>query len=443
MRLLFAVSLAAAAAAPLSAQTWKIVTDPKTAIIYRLPPENQGNALILVGTGTGEFKVKDKDPNTLIVHAEGYADERHTFLKGEKQPSDKVFTLILSRRIVTITALPYDATIYVNGEAHGQRTIALEVGQGLTSTVELRKPGFASIRRTYRFDRGGEVPPPTDRIELVDRVVNITGPSGAQILRDGVRIGEGNADLTIPRGGCSVARIETPGWLPAEKSYCNKEGLPDPPLTDRIAQSGRSVNVIAPPDAKVFVNQKQAGTGTVNVKVNDGTCVSVRVDQPAFVSETREYCAQTNAPAPPIDDAVTLLSDDSFPASISSDQANVNITIEVAKERTEESAWKLLSSIVLTHFDILENSDRETGYLRTAWQIKSYADGRVIVRTRIIVKRSSTDPLRYTIKIASERNRIPGITVKDDENFEPWQRLLATYKDVISEMQSRLQSSPQ
>jgi hypothetical protein len=28
--------------------------------------------------------------------------------------------------------------------------------------------------------------------------------------------------------------------------------------------------------------------------------------------------------------------------------------------------------------------------------------------------------------------------VKEDENFVPWDRLLNTYKDLISEMQSRL-----
>ena len=57
----------------------------------------------------------------------------------------------------------------------------------------------------------------------------------------------------------------------------------------------------------------------------------------------------------------------------------------------------------------------------------------------MIVKRTSTDPLRYTVKIASERNRAPGISVKEDENFVPWKRLLNTYKDVISELQARLQ----
>ena len=83
-------------------------------------------------------------------------------------------------------------------------------------------------------------------------------------------------------------------------------------------------------------------------------------------------------------------------------------------------------------------SDRETGYLRTAWLYKPFANGRVIVRTRIIVTRQSTDPLRHNVKMASERNRLPGVTARDDENFEPWGRLLASFKDTIVEMQNRL-----
>ena len=439
MRRLLAVSLTALAVVPLSAQTWKVVTDPRSAQIFRVPADNPDGPLIPLGTGLGEFRVKDKDPNTLVVRAEGYAEERHNFLKGEKQPKDKIFAMNLSRRLVTITTLPYDANIHVNGEAHGQRSIVLEVVVGQATTVELRKPGYAPMRRVYRFERGAELPPLTDRMELVDRLVNITAPTGAQVFRDGVRIGEGNVDVMVPRGGCSVVRTDKPGRLTTEKSYCNKEGLPDPPFTDQLVLTGRSVNLSVPADAKVYVNQKQAGTGPVNVKINEGTCVLVRIDEPAFVSETRQYCAQDNAPAPPIDDAVTLLPDDSYPASAATDQANVSVTIEVGKDRTEDWAWSAIAAIITEKIDALDITDRQTGYIRTAWQYKPYADGRVIVRTRIIVNRQSTDPLRYNVKIASERNRTPGITTRDDENFEPWQRLLATYKDVITELRSRLQ----
>jgi hypothetical protein len=431
--------LMASAVVPLSAQTWKVVTDPPTAQLYRIAPANQGGSgFVLIGTGTAEFKVKNGDPNTLVVLAEGYAEERHTFLKGEKQPKDKTFPVYLTRRIVSITALPFDAAIFVDGVAQPKLSFVLEVPQGQTLTIDLKKAGFATVRRVYHFERGGEQPPSADRLELKDRVVNLNAPTGAQILRDGVLLGENNVDVIVPLGGCTLARAEMRGWQPAEKRYCFKDGLPVPPISDNVLLTGRTVNVIAPPEAKVFVNQRQAGVGTVGVMVNEGLCVQVRVDQPGLVSETRQYCNQVNVVPPPPEDAVQLMLDDSYPASASTDQANLTVGIEVGKDRTEEAAWKIIAAVVSSSIEALELSDRETGYLRTAWLYKPFAGGRVVIRTRIIVTRQSTDPLRYNIKIASERNKTPGILTRDDENFEPWERLLASFKDIIVELQNRL-----
>jgi hypothetical protein len=226
--------------------------------------------------------------------------------------------------------------------------------------------------------------------------------------------------------------------MTADRSYCNKEGMAPPPINDRITLAGRQVEVRAPEAAKIYVNHKQAAVGAYSVQVKEGSCVAVRVEQPGYLPFDKEYCVQPNAPEPPPEELVKLSPDDSYAASVASDQANVNVTIEVGAGKTEEAAWKLVSSIVLGAFDILENSDRETGYLRTAWQIKSWNNNAVVVRTRVIVKRASDSPLRYTVKIVSERNKYAGVSVKEDENFEAWDRLLNTYKDVISEMQSRL-----
>jgi hypothetical protein len=240
------------------------------------------------------------------------------------------------------------------------------------------------------------------------------------------------------RGGCTTVRLQKAGWSSTERQYCNKEGLPDPPTSDRVALSGRVVAVNGPAGARIFVNQKQAGTGSFPVKVPDGGCVKVHVEQSGFVSWDQEFCSQDNAPVPPLEQAVELVTDDSYAASVASDQANVNITVEVSPKLNEVQAWKLLASIVLGSFDVLENSDSQTGYLRTAWQTKSWKDLGVVVRTRIIVKRQSDSPLRYVVKIVSEHNKDARVSSSEDENFFPWDRLLNTYKDVIGEMQARL-----
>ena len=434
---LLGVSVAAPAKAQLFSPTITIFAEPATATIYRL--KVQDNSLVSIGAGNAKVKLDKGDPNTIVVRQEGFRDVRRSFPR-DADYKDKSFTIFLATRVVQLTTLPYDASILVNGEVKGTKSLEVDVTEGQTTTIEVTKLGFATIKRVYRWDKGGDMPPTLDRIELVDRKVLVTSaPSGSELVSNGTKIGEGDGEFVIKRGTCGTLTVRKAGWIPKEREWCNKDGLPEPDKTARLVLDGRVVNVNAPPAAQIYANQKQAGVGSFQVQVPDGSCVKVRVEQSAFLTYNREYCAQVNAPAPPMDDNVTLKQDDSYAASVASDQANVNVTIEVGKTYIEEGAWKLLSSIVLTHFDVLENSDSQTGYLRTAWQIKSWGDNNeVVIRTRIIVKRSNDSPLRYSVKIVSERNKMAGVSIKEDENFVAWDRLLNTYKDVISEAQSRL-----
>ena len=128
--------------------------------------------------------------------------------------------------------------------------------------------------------------------------------------------------------------------------------------------------------------------------------------------------------------------DEAFEASEKSDQANVNFTIEVNAAKTPDDAWKLISQIVLGKFDVLEITDKDTGYMRTSWVVTNFSDN--TVRTRVIVKLGDTAPLKYVVKLVSEQSGEPRTSVKDDEKFGEWDRLLKGYKDIITEMQARL-----
>ena len=101
-------------------------------------------------------------------------------------------------------------------------------------------------------------------------------------------------------------------------------------------------------------------------------------------------------------------------------------------------AWKLMSQIIETYFDVIEVTDRETGYLRTAWVAQTFKQR--TIRTRMIVKLGSTDPLTYKIKLVSEQAGAAQTSVKNDELFKEWDRVLRKYKEVIHEIQTRLGS---
>jgi len=74
--------------------------------------------------------------------------------------------------------------------------------------------------------------------------------------------------------------------------------------------------------------------------------------------------------------------------------------------------------------------------MRTAWQVQSF-NGKSTIRTRVFVKLGDSNPLKYVIKISSER--ADGlVSVKDDQEFEEWNRILKKYQNIIEEAQSRL-----
>jgi hypothetical protein len=126
--------------------------------------------------------------------------------------------------------------------------------------------------------------------------------------------------------------------------------------------------------------------------------------------------------------------DDSYDASEATDIANLDI--EVKTKKSEIDAWKLLSQIITTYFDVIEVTDRETGYLRTSWVVQTFKQR--TIRTRMIVKLGSTDPLTYKVKLVSEQANSPQMSVKNDEYFKEWDRVLRKYKEVIYEIQTRL-----
>ncbi len=203
---------------------------------------------------------------------------------------------------------------------------------------------------------------------------------------------------------------------------------------DAIAGKKKIDFSVSEPDAKIYVNGTFVASGHTELIVEKDQCIRVKVEKTGFLTESIEYCNFKESDPVPKSFRMTLLQDDAYEASALSDI--VNEDFEVKTMKTELEAWKLLSQIVTNYMDVVEVTDRETGYLRTAWETEHFT--RNTIRTRIIIKLASTDPLSYKIKIISEESGKPVTSVKDDEYFTEYNRVLKKYKDVINEMQSRL-----
>jgi hypothetical protein len=191
---------------------------------------------------------------------------------------------------------------------------------------------------------------------------------------------------------------------------------------------------VSEPDAKIFLDGKLMGTGQLDIVVLSNSCVNLKIEKVGFLTERITFCNKPSYAPPPKTYYVEMKKDDAFDATEASDMANIDIEIKTNKPEIE--AWKLISQIITSYFDVIEVTDRETGYLRTSWVLQTFKQN--TIRTRMIVKLGSSDPLTYKVKLISEQSGQPQTSVKSDELFKEWDRVLRKYKEIINEVQTRL-----
>lgn len=202
---------------------------------------------------------------------------------------------------------------------------------------------------------------------------------------------------------------------------------------------GEKVNVTTDPQtARIYVNGVLTGTGAVVVTVGKNDCVRVEVKQEGYIMEVRTYCDKKGMTKPPNSDYVQLQADESYTSSVQSDVANNEILLSVKKGKPREEAWKTIVQTVLSKFDVLENNDEKTGYLRTAWVGVSFAKSNNTIRTRAIIKLSSEDPLAFKIKLVSEESGRAGTAFSSDEQYRAFGRILKKYDGFIDELNTKL-----
>jgi len=187
------------------------------------------------------------------------------------------------------------------------------------------------------------------------------------------------------------------------------------------------------PEAEIYSNGQKVGVGTAQVVVRKNTKTVVHARRIGFLPVEQIFYNSKNMSKPPKTYYMDMIVDDSYVASDVIDNANIDFSIGFSGI-DETTVWKIATSIVTTYFDVVEVSDKETMYLRTAWQVQTFKGN--TVRTRIILKSGGTNTLK--IKLVSEHSEKAGTSVKSDEEFKEWDRVLRKYTNVIPEFQTRL-----
>lgn len=187
------------------------------------------------------------------------------------------------------------------------------------------------------------------------------------------------------------------------------------------------------PEAEIYANGKFMGKGSRELLVQKNVDLTVKVSLTGYLTETRTFYYRSGMPA---EKAYTfdLKVDDAYEASAKTELANTDIGINTSKKR--DAAWEALTHVILLYFEVPEQMDERAGYLRTAWITQSYAQS--TVRTRVIVRTASLDPLSFRVKLVSEIADRAGVKGNDDDRFRVWDRLLRKYEPLIAELQARL-----
>jgi len=189
-------------------------------------------------------------------------------------------------------------------------------------------------------------------------------------------------------------------------------------------------------DAKIIVDGQTLGTGSLKIKVPKNSCVNVKVQKSGFLRYEQTFCNQKGVADLPKKQFFEMKKDDAEEASVKTDQANIDFSIEINKKQDASEVWKRANQIVTDYFDAIEVADKETSYLRTAWSIQSFQQN--TIRTRLIIKLAKSDPLTYKVKLVSEYSGAPLTSVKADEQYHDWDRILRKYKNTITDFTTRL-----
>lgn len=189
-------------------------------------------------------------------------------------------------------------------------------------------------------------------------------------------------------------------------------------------------------DAKIYANGKEMGTGSATIIVPNNAQITVEAKKAGFLTGRQLFYNMDDHPKAPKAFYFTLKKDDAYEASLKIDQANIDFAIVVNPDKDATEAWKLSTQIVTDYFDAIEVSDKETSYMRTSWNVQTFQQN--TVRTRFIIKLGDSDPLTYKIKLVSEYSGESGTSVKADERYHEWDRVLRKYKNIVSDFSTRL-----
>ena len=149
---------------------------------------------------------------------------------------------------------------------------------------------------------------------------------------------------------------------------------------------------------RVFVNGNFVGISpvTVDLKMGKNRAYSVQAEKDAALGLWTTEIVKGHKGIV----MVRLEQDQAFQETVASDVANTWLTVQPVQTVLEDQVWQKIVSVVTDNFSDLEQIDRSSFYLRTAWRMRRFPYS--VMRNRLVVKRGVTPNLTVRVQLESQ-----------------------------------------
>ena len=138
-----------------------------------------------------------------------------------------------------------------------------------------------------------------------------------------------------------------------------------------FAQKHKTINVV-PDNASIIMRGSEVGTGSYDLAMRrSDEYVLLKFEAPGYITKTVKVYRNDRRKA--------FMGSES-----SSDLANKAMVVNVREGMTENEAWQSITYYISDLFPNLEVQDHAAGWMRSSWEIQSYAYN--TVRTKIEIK---------------------------------------------------------
>jgi hypothetical protein len=206
---------------------------------------------------------------------------------------------------------------------------------------------------------------------------------------------------------------------------------------------------VTPSDAKITINGQYYGTGTATINMEQAGKVLATFEREGYITLTKKYhynfkygysggSETYNKGSNHF--SISLQKDDKhIPAeaiSSSSDSINTFYSCVVSPKHNAETAWKATENVVLDYFEEVNFKKVEQGNLKTPW-VAAVAGSKKI-RTRLIVRVETEQPLTYRFNLQSEYCNDVNAYEYDDYRFQKWDLVMNKYRGLIQDLMGKL-----